>query len=442
VTIFGYAIWFYFRLLFSFFLYFSFFTSCGSSFSLSSESAGGFSVCWHLAAPSSAGLFRAAIIESGNCQSPNFFFERNDAYSFGSYYANLVGCNATNLDEGGMIDCLRNLTVAQILGAGIGARERMGRDAAWMETRARPEGRLSGDQFIPGLYPVMPWGSTIDKSVKGLMDIPLNVFLSGKHNKVPVMLGTNHNEGTTMLFTYFILLFIAFSSFFFVSSFLLFVDFLNCCSCLGNIFIPALPLIIPGAWFPLNEYRTILSLQHFFNDSTAQQVFNLYEFSAETYEGVMANVIRDLVFTCEARRVANALVKYNANTYLYAFTFVAPNWIDQWILGDYHSSELEYVYSNPWPPLVHIFDSEDIMMADAMGTYWTQFAASGNSPNTPISSGFSANSKLMRRLRDNFQWPVYNDSVRAYMNLTIPLQIGFNLDYNCDFWDSVHNWRL
>ena len=29
------------------------------------ESAGGFSVCWHLIAPGSAGLFSAAIMESG-----------------------------------------------------------------------------------------------------------------------------------------------------------------------------------------------------------------------------------------------------------------------------------------------------------------------------------------------------------------------------------------
>ena len=37
------------------------------------ESAGAFSVCWHLAATDSKGLFHAAIMESGTCDNPNFF---------------------------------------------------------------------------------------------------------------------------------------------------------------------------------------------------------------------------------------------------------------------------------------------------------------------------------------------------------------------------------
>lgn len=37
------------------------------------ESAGGFSICWHLVSPASAGLFSSAIMESGSCDSPQFF---------------------------------------------------------------------------------------------------------------------------------------------------------------------------------------------------------------------------------------------------------------------------------------------------------------------------------------------------------------------------------
>lgn len=37
------------------------------------ESAGAFSVCWHLVSPQSTGLFRAALMESGTCDAPQFF---------------------------------------------------------------------------------------------------------------------------------------------------------------------------------------------------------------------------------------------------------------------------------------------------------------------------------------------------------------------------------
>lgn len=44
-----------------------------SRVTIAGESAGAFSVCWHLASPMSAGLFHAAILESGTCDSASFF---------------------------------------------------------------------------------------------------------------------------------------------------------------------------------------------------------------------------------------------------------------------------------------------------------------------------------------------------------------------------------
>lgn len=46
-----------------------------SRVTIGGESAGAFSVCWHLVSPLSAGLFHAAILESGTCNDPNFFVE-------------------------------------------------------------------------------------------------------------------------------------------------------------------------------------------------------------------------------------------------------------------------------------------------------------------------------------------------------------------------------
>jgi hypothetical protein len=37
---------------------------------------------------------------------------------------------------------------------------------------------------FPALYPVFPWGPAIDGSPLGLLDVPLNLLLSGQFNKV------------------------------------------------------------------------------------------------------------------------------------------------------------------------------------------------------------------------------------------------------------------
>jgi carboxylesterase type B len=44
-----------------------------SAVTIFGESAGAFSVCWHLVSPQSSGLFRSAIMESGTCDAPQFF---------------------------------------------------------------------------------------------------------------------------------------------------------------------------------------------------------------------------------------------------------------------------------------------------------------------------------------------------------------------------------
>jgi len=105
---------------------------------------------------------------------------------------------------------------------------------------------------------------------------------------------------------------------------------------------------------------------------------------------------------------------------------VAPNWVDQWLLGDYHSSELEYVFDNPWPPIVHVFDEADKTMAATLGGYWTNLAYSGSSPN----QGPTSNLQL---------WPPYNPAKEAIMNMRVPTQVDNTyLDNMCRFWDSFN----
>jgi len=71
------------------------------------ESAGGMSVCDHLVAPGSAGLFRAAIIHSAPCQAQG---TRTEAEKTSLNYAETAGCgNPTTAAK-----CLRDLPVNKL----------------------------------------------------------------------------------------------------------------------------------------------------------------------------------------------------------------------------------------------------------------------------------------------------------------------------------------
>jgi carboxylesterase type B len=72
------------------------------------ESAGGWSVCGHLVAPGSRGLFSQAMIQSGSCVSRT----QQQAETSGTALATAVGC--TN------VACLRNTSVARLIDAPSG----------------------------------------------------------------------------------------------------------------------------------------------------------------------------------------------------------------------------------------------------------------------------------------------------------------------------------
>ncbi|TCO62143.1 carboxylesterase/lipase family protein [Actinocrispum wychmicini] len=113
------------------------------------ESAGGIAVCALLASPSAAGLFRAAIDQSGPCQS----MTQDQGTKAADTFATNVGC----ADADDVAKCLRGLSVDKIMAA--------------------PTPRLdatSGGTMIP-----LPLGDAI---------------VQGKFNKVPVMMGNNRDE--------------------------------------------------------------------------------------------------------------------------------------------------------------------------------------------------------------------------------------------------------
>lgn len=126
---------------------------------IAGESAGGMSVCDHLVAPGSAGLFRAAIIQSGPCQAQ---VDVASAQRISRDYAASVGC----ADPSSAERCLRGLPASQL------------NEPLWYAHFGsdRLGGPVTGTRVLP-----------VD---------PVTVFGHGGAARVPVLIGTNQDEFT------------------------------------------------------------------------------------------------------------------------------------------------------------------------------------------------------------------------------------------------------
>jgi len=121
------------------------------------ESAGGQSVCYHLASPLSAGLFERAITESGPCADRTQTAAA--AQAAGTRFAQQVGCG----DPATVLTCLRGIAASTLV--------------------AEP---FSGTNVIE------PWTPNVD-GVE--LESPVVAALSsGAFNHVPTIEGTNHDE--------------------------------------------------------------------------------------------------------------------------------------------------------------------------------------------------------------------------------------------------------
>ena len=128
------------------------------------ESAGAVNTCMHLTSPGSAGLFSAAIMESGGCGAVS----QPQAEEVGADHVEEAGCG----DAEDVPACLRDLdadALAELSVSPVGG------------------GLVTGGGF----------GPTVDGLV--LVEPPLERIVAGRHNAVPVALGANADE--TAIFT-------------------------------------------------------------------------------------------------------------------------------------------------------------------------------------------------------------------------------------------------
>jgi para-nitrobenzyl esterase len=321
---------------------------------IAGESAGGMSVCDHLVAPGSVGLFRAAIIQSGPC----------------SAQADIAGAEHTSLDYAASVGCGNPATAADCL-------------------RALPATKLAR----PPWYVWLGDSDALSGPVTGTATLPVDpvaAAATGHAAKVPVLIGTTHDE-----FTMFAALRYAH---------------------LGRVMTAA-------------EYPAQLA-EIFGADSRAVEAHYPPERFGGDVSLAYAAAATDGLFSCVADRVADGLHRH-APVYAYEFNdshapATALMRRAPFAVGASHSLDLRYLFNiggaQPLVPAQRALSNEMIR-------YWSQFVISG-APNV---AGLPA-------------WPPLGDDPAGspWMSLQPDgsrSQPGFDAAHQCPFWAGAKGLR-
>jgi para-nitrobenzyl esterase len=264
------------------------------------ESAGGASVCTNMASPTAAGLFQRAIAESG-CLFPAQ--SKKSADRQGSAFAARLHCT----HPATAATCLRRKSVSAIL-------------------RAAASGS---------------WGPVV--SAPTLPQSPITAFLHGKYAHVPLLQGTNHDEGR---------------------------------------FFVGLEFDLLGHPITKEQYPGLIKAQ--FGAKAAPAILATYPLRAyKSPDLAYAAVFTDSTFSCPALG-ADELASGSG---VYAYEFSDPDPPNDFgvhftfPLGAAHSTELQYVFQRiPLLDIVPPFKPAQLALSNQFIAYWTHFAATGN-PN-------------------------------------------------------------
>jgi para-nitrobenzyl esterase len=307
---------------------------------IAGESAGAMSVCDHLVAPGSAGLFRAAVIQSGPCQAQA---DRATAERVSVDYAAAAGC----ADSQTAADCLRALPVAKLEPPPV----------YYHVAGESMTGPITGTPLLP-----------VD---------PITTIAEGKAARVPVLIGTNHDEFTLFVATQY----------------------------LREGRMPDYPQVLADT-FGADS------------DRIAQQYpVSRYQNAALAYSAA----VTDSVFACPASEMASGLAR-GAQVYGYEFNdrdAPAPDLLRSvpFPAGASHSLELRYLFDVGGAPALN---GAQQRLSERMIDYWSGFVTSG----APQAAGAP-------------QWPAYGADRGPWMSLQTPdvrTFTSFYDDHQCGFW--------
>jgi para-nitrobenzyl esterase len=261
------------------------------------ESAGAASILMHLVSPASTGLYRQAIVESGplwtNGTTMNIITPRAEAEQWGVEYAQSLGYSGPDA-----IRQMRTVSSGDLVNA-----TPWPSSSFWLVHTLRFKPTIDG-WLIP--------------------DSPDTLYRLHRENPVPLIIGTNSDEGATLA-----------------------AD--------ANMTVP--------------EYRTYIQ-STFKKDADAV----LAKYPANSTDEVqiqLKQIMTDYDFSDAAKFVAGSMADVNTSTYLYRYSYVIPGQP----LGAFHGSEAFLLFKVPIRS-----DKVTDSVGDNLIDIWTRFAKTGN-PN-------------------------------------------------------------
>jgi para-nitrobenzyl esterase len=265
-------------------------------------SAGSLSVGLHLVSPGSAGLFHRALMQSGVASAR--WTSAAEAHAQGEALTAALGCT----DPVQLLACIRGKS----------------RDAV---LRALPTGTDEVVETRRGR-----WGPVVDG-----LEIPAqprDLYASGSFTRVPVIVGTNRDEGWV------------------------FVD-------------RSFP-----AGLTAEEYEAAVTREFGADAPAILMAYPPADFASP--KEALASLVGDVEYVCEARRIARAIERTHTPVYQYSFEYevdgVAPDRV-------IHGLESNLVFGNNFGlPSNYVLSTEDTDLFHAISGYWTRFASTGN-PN-------------------------------------------------------------
>ena len=311
-----------------------------SRVTIAGESAGAISIGDHLVSPAAAGLFDRAILESGPFLH---MITIGEAEKRGEQFASKLGCIGADV-----VACMRSKSTEDVL-------------------NAIPASAISLGP--PVWFPVMD-GHLIPTQ-------PVEAMADGKFNKVPVINGSNHDEGT---------LFVAFGK-------------------------------------PITAEQYTSGVESRFGDDAKRMLaaYPLSNYPSPTRASAAG--FGDALFSCRILK-AGELLSAHVPVYQYEFNDAnAPNVFlpnPPFPFGAYHGSEIQYVLGTmgtrgdaPTPA--------QRALSNEMMTYWINFIGTGEPGGSP-------------------RWERFRPGDPRILSLgpgAIGYETGFSAAHHCDLWNSM-----